>query len=330
MASTIAKLYDVKTKLEIPASMRAWRVTQADVDAALAVMAREHAYLERVKTVQTGDTVHCQALDSGKYAGRTVLLYPGQNMRGARKAEQAVLSLKEGDRFGTELGGVHIDDPRKTQEENQAGFDACHGEPVQLEIREIWRLRDMEISDQLAKAKGFETLEQLKESYITEYQPQKLTQVKTELVRLVLKALLDHSEYDMDPEEAKAWTEAKGKQMYDMLIRNGADPHIPEEGFVFLTDEEALEKLTREQLPQYKEMVMLRYLAQQGGLQYSWEQFTREIDELWANYGQEAQAAGVKKEDYYRQDVYESYRERAYTNMAFGYLMSWVQDMLEP
>ena len=109
MASTILMLYDIRN-LEIPESMRSWRVTQEDIDSALALMARECATLKEVEAVQPGDVVRCIALDNQeKYAGRSILLYPGHNLRGAGKAEQDAIGLTSGTTFKTELGGMDSD-----------------------------------------------------------------------------------------------------------------------------------------------------------------------------------------------------------------------------
>ncbi|MCD8106610.1 MAG: hypothetical protein LUE20_01425 [Oscillospiraceae bacterium] len=332
MASTVSMLYDIRN-LDIPDSLRSWRVTQEDIDSALALMSRECASLKEVETVRSGDTVKCVALDNHeKYAGRSILLYPGRSLRGAEKAEQDVIGLAPGASFRTELGGVAIDSYHKSDEENRAALEACHGEPVTLKIEKILRTCDMEISDELAKAQnieGVETLKQLIDWYIADYQPKKLKDVKTNLVqKYVLPALLEKSEFAIDKEEESDWAKRHGKYMYDLMTESGMDPHIPDEGFTFLTDEEALEKLTREQLPRYKEFVLTRYLAGLTGFSYSWEQFECEINAVWEEYAEEYQSKGYKKEDVMTDMVYENYEERAYANKTYEYLMEQAETLL--
>ncbi len=333
MASTISMLYDIRN-LEIPDYMRSWRVTQEDIDSALALMARECATLKEVEAVQPGDVVRCTALDNqDKYSGRSILLYPGRNLRGAGKAEQDAIGLTPGTTFKTELGGVAIDSYSKSDEENQAALEASHGEPITLKIEQILRLCDMEISDELAKAQGIdgvETLQQLIDWYVENNQPKKLKDVKAELVRdKIMPALLEKSEYAIDPEEESNWAKQHGKYMYDLMTENGMDPHIPDEGFDFLTDEEALEKLTREQLPRFREVVLTRYLAELNGFTYTQEQFQREIDAAWEQYAEEYEAQGYKKEDMMTDMVYENYEERAYSDKTFECLMEQAEALLK-
>ncbi len=333
MASTISMLYDIK-KLEIPDSVRAWRVTQEDIDSALALMARECATLKEVEAVQPGDVVRCIALDNqDKYSGRSILLYPGQNLRGAQKAEQDAIGLTPGTTFKTELGGVAIDSYRKSDEENKAALEACHGEPVTLRIETILRTCDMEISDELAKAQGIdgvETLQQLIDWYVENNQPKKLKDVKTNLIRKhVLPALFEKSEYAIDPEEESDWANRHGKYMFDLMTKNGIDPHLPDEGTELLSDEEALDKLMREQLPRYKEFVLTRYLAECAGFSYNRKLFLEEVDAAWEQYAKEYEAEGYKKEDMLTEMVYDSYEERAYSEKTYEYLMEQVEVLLQ-
>lgn len=114
-------MYDAVAHLELTEEQRSWRVTEQDIADALALLGRDHAYLDEVDTVQTGDTVRCTCVAGPEtLQQRTVLLYPGRVLSGATAAETDVLGLGVGAQLETKLGGVYVTDYQKSNEENAA------------------------------------------------------------------------------------------------------------------------------------------------------------------------------------------------------------------
>ncbi len=307
--STIKKLYDFATQLDVSAEMRAWRVTDEDISRYLCAVSGDHASLKRVDAVAKGDTVKCICLSGEeKYRSRTILLYTGRKLCGAASAEEAVLGLAEGTEFETELCGT----------------------PVTLCISEIWRLTPMPIDDELAKAEGAETLQQLIERYIADYQPKKRLESQKKIAALIMRKLTSESEYDISTEEETEWTTRRGKYIYDMMIANGEDPHIPDEGFTLLTDEQALARLVEKNKPDFRRFVLERYIASLSGFSYTREIFLKEVDEICSQYGEEMKNAGKTREDLMSDDSFRFSEERAYSERRRDFAMKAAEAFMEP
>ena len=289
--------------------MRAWRVTEDDISRYLSVVSGDHASLKRADAVSNGDTVKCICLSGEeKYRSRTILLYPGRKLDGAVSAEVAVLGLEEDAEFATEL-------------------DA---NPVTLRINEIWRLTPMPVDDELARAEGAETLEQLTERYIADYQPKKRLECQKKIAALIMRKMMSESEYDISTEEETEWTTRRGKYIYDMMIRSGEDPHIPDEGFTLLTDEEALARLIEKNKPDFRRFVLERYIASLSGFSYTREIFLKEVDEICSQYGEEMKKAGKTREDLMSDDSFRFSEERAYSERRRDFAMKAAEAFMEP
>ena len=307
--STIKKLYDFSTQLDVPAEMRAWRVTDEDISRYLCAVSGDHASLKRVDAVSEGDTVKCICLSGEeKYRSRTVLLYPGRKLIGAISAEEAVVGLSEKTEFETELSGT----------------------PAILRISEIWRLTPMPIDDELAKVEGTDTIQQLTERYIADYQPKKRLESQKKIAALIMRKMNSESEYDISTEEETEWTTRRGKYIYNMMIANGEDPHIPDEGFALLTDEEALARLVEKNKPDFRRFVLERYIASLSGFSYTREIFLKEIDEFCTQHSEELKAAGRIREDLITDDSFSFSEEGAYSERMRDFAMKAAEAFMEP
>ncbi|MCC8195597.1 MAG: hypothetical protein LIO49_02110 [Ruminococcus sp.] len=307
--STIKKLYDFSTQLDVPAEMRAWRVTEEDISRYLIAVSGDHASLKKVDAVAVGDTMKCSCVEgSEKYRSRTILLYPGRKLVGALSAEEAVVGLSEGTEFATELGGTL----------------------ATLRINEIWRLTPMPVDDELAKAEGADTIQQLIERYIADYQPKKRLECQKKIAALIMRKLTSESEYDISTEEEIEWTTRRGKYIYNMMIANGEDPHIPDEGFTLLSDEEALAKLIEKNKPQFRRFVLERYIASLSGFHYTQEIFLREVDEFCDQHSEELKATGKTKDDLITDDSFSFSEESAYSERMRDYAMKAAEAFMEP
>lgn len=253
MASTVSKLYDYLSA-DIPPELRRWHVGEEEINGALTLLSRDHASQDPVGRAEAGDSLRCRDA-----RGRTVLLYPGRKLPGAEEAERAALGRGTGETFSCRLG---------TSE-------------VTLTVEEILRLTPHPVDGALVKLagiEGVETVEDYRAWYVRETEPKKREDAIFQIALRLFDEVKEHSEFVIDEEEKRAWCELEGREIYEGLIRAGIDPHIPDEGFVLLTDEEALEKVTAEDaLPLYMTLVLSRYMSQEDGYVYTREEFEEKM-----------------------------------------------------
>ena len=264
MKTKVTKLYDVKC-IPIPEDIPDWHADEATVDELLKALAPRHAAETEVQEVQMGDTVFCAS--EGALADRTVLVYPGRNMPGAEAAEKAVLGCTPGGAVQTELGGV----------------------PAVLTVKKIVRRAPAAMDDALIQGEhidGVDTVEGYR-AYIkdkTEEQNRSLSAKR--LSAALREELIAKSEYDVDDAEQEAWTEDAARQMLKMYEEEGIDPHIPEDGTDFLTDEEGMENFQNQLRPQFLALAMSRAFCEAHGVSFGPEE-----QKMYADNGYEGEDA---------------------------------------
>ncbi len=258
MNTKVTKLFDVAL-IPTPEDIPDWHVDGAAVDALLATLALQRSTETDAGEVKAGDTVFCKA--RGTLEDRTVLIYPGRNMPGAEAAEAALLGHAPGDTVETQIGGA----------------------AVALTVEKIIRRAPAAIDDKLIKAEGIEGVDTVEayRAYIknkTEEQNRSLS--AKHLSARLREELIARSEYDLDEAEREAWTENAARELIKMYEAEGIDPHVPEDGTDFLTDEQVL-VLFREQLrPQFLALAMSRAFCESRGVT-----FTDEDRKLYADNG---------------------------------------------
>ena len=308
MASTVSQLYDYK-QADIPEELTRWHVTEEEVQAALTVLSQEHAALARADRAEDGDAVQCVCLTAPQ-EGRTVLVYPGRKLPGAEEAERAVLGRRAGDRFSCGLVSS----------------------TVTLEVREVLRLTPHPVDDELARLAGIDgvsTLAEYRARFIRETEPQKREAAAKKVTNYLWDMLGQCSQVSLDQEEQGRWCLARGKSFYNSRIKHGPDPHIPEEGTVLLSDEEALAKLVREQEPEYRKFVIIRHTVQQNGFTYTEELFRKDVGDFLTNFRERLEKDGYDFANAYSESEFLLWEAEAYERRLFELLRQAAESYLE-
>ena len=250
MKTKVTKLYDVDL-IPTPEGIPDWHVDEASVDALLEALAAQRSTETEVREVQMGDTVFCAA--GGKYAGRTVLIYPGRNMPGAEAAEKAVLGSAPGGTVKTELGGA----------------------PAVLTVKKIVRRAPAKIDDALIRDEnidGVDTVEKYRVYIKDKTEEQNRSFSAKHLSAALREELIARSEYEVDEAEQEAWTDNAAQEMLKMYEAEGIDPHVPEEGTDFLTDEEVMENFKNQLRPQFLALAVSRAFCEERGVVFGEEE----------------------------------------------------------
>ena len=302
MASTVVKLYDYLSA-DLPPELRKWHVTEEEIQESLALLGRDHAALRAVEQAREGDSLRCR---DGQ--GRTVLLYPGRGL--AKEAEDACLGKRPGEGFSCRLGE----------------------RDVSLIVEEILRLEPHPVDGGLVKLAGIEGVEDLaayRAWYVKENDPKKRLEAAREIARRFWENIRERSELAMDQAERDHWCGVRGKMLYDSMVENGRDPHIPDEGTELLSDEEALKQMVDYQERFYRDYVLLRHIAQQDGYTYTRELFDQEMAEYIAAHREQLEAAGQDLNRAFTDDDFLMKSAGAYMNYAYGLLTRAAEQYLE-
>lgn len=261
MKSTITELYDYQQAV-IPAEFLRWRVSDEEIAGQLEILSRNHAFEEDVDQVQSGDSVACQGRSQAEKWNRQVLLfYPGRELC-APELENACVGARLGER-------------RTAQTPD--------GE-VELTVKRIVRRRNMPVGDGLVQAEnipGVETVADYCRWYRQTQEPARREQAASRCASYLLKEIQKHSTIFLDQEEKDAFLWGMVNELYRTMVESGMDPRIPEEGFDFLTEEEAKAKIYRQREYLFTQHVVHAYMAQKLSGQ-SLEQIVQEGVEKFA------------------------------------------------
>lgn len=244
MKTHVTHLWDVKL-IPMPEDVPEWRVSDAETDALISALAAQHAAQLDVPAACVGDTVFCAA--GQNLADRTVMIYPGRNMPGAEAAEEALVGAKVGETVKTEL---------------------C-GSPATLTVQRVVRLQPATIDDALITGEGIDGVATVDayRRYIREKTEQENRSFSARSLSAAFRQqLIERSEYAVDEEEREAWLETSARELFDMYLQEGIDPHIPEDGTEFLTDEQAIEQFKEKLRPQYLARAMNRAFCLSHGI----------------------------------------------------------------
>lgn len=242
MRSTITTLYDYKQSV-IPKELCLWRISDDEITERLKTLSRNHAYEADVDTVQMGDSVACQSESADLRWNRPVMLfYPGRGLC-APEVENACVGAKIG-----EMKTVCIE-----------------GAEVKLTVTRIIRRSNMAVGDELVKAEGIEGVETV-EGFYTWYrqtnEPIRALHASYRAASFLLDEIVKNSSFSLDEDEKDKWIWDRVNVIYDALIEAGMDPKIPQEGFDFLTEEQAKEKLYLQNEHFFTEYVAHAYFAE--------------------------------------------------------------------
>ncbi len=251
MKSKVVKLFD-PSNIEIPQELKGWRIGEEEADKLLDALAQEYYTEFEADAAAEGDSVFCRAAAGSALADRTVIIYPGRGMPCAEEAEKKAAGLRKGDKFTAVLGGM----------------------PVELTVEKIVRRLPSKIDDELICSLGIDGITTPGE-YRAYAKQQREEENRTlsarELSAYMLDAAVEGSEYEIDPAEEEAWLNENAKMMFEYSLSDGIDPRIPDEGFDFLTDEEAIEKIKEEIRPQFRSQAVCAALCEKSGFTFGSE-----------------------------------------------------------
>lgn len=242
MKSTITKLYDYK-QAAIPESFLRWRIPDEEIAKQLETLSRNHAFDEDVLQVQPGDSVACHGRSAAEKWNRPVLLfYPGRGLCDPALENACV---------GASLGET------KTVQAQEG--------PVELTVKRIVRRRNMPVGDELVQAENIPGVSTVADYYCWYRQtnePERREQAASRCANFLLKEIQAHSAIHLDPDEKNEWLWSMVNNLYQSMIESGSDPRIPDEGFDFLTEEQAKAKMFKQREDLFTRYVVYAYMAQ--------------------------------------------------------------------
>lgn len=270
MKSTITQLYDYR-QLVIPKELCLWRVKDEEVQAQLDTLSRNHAFEADVQEVLTGDSVACRGESAAvRWNRETLLFYPGRGLCDSA-LENACVGAKLGEKRTV-----------RTSE----------GE-ITLTVKRIVRRSNMSIGDELVKLEGIEGVETVAD-YKRWYREEKETFYRQracyQCASFLLREIEKNSAISIDVQEKDEWLWDRVNTLYDALVAAGCDPKIPAEGFDFLTEEQAKDKMYQENEPFFASYVIQAYIAEKLSGQ-TMEQICQEgLETLAAEHGMTVEA----------------------------------------
>lgn len=242
MRSKVIKLYD-HTQAEVPAELIRWRIPEEQVDRELESLARSHAREIDADAVQTGDSVFCRGESAVPRWNKPVLLfYPGHGLC-EQVLEDALVGMKPGE---------------------SRTVAASEGE-VTLTVTRVVRREAHPIDDELVKlenVQGVETLADYRKWYRDKTEKWNHDHQMCGLARHLLEEIVAKSEYDIDQAEELAWCEEQAAMLRKFDEERGVDPTIPEEGVVFLTEEQVRQKYIDKCRPLFRGQVAYPVIAE--------------------------------------------------------------------
>lgn len=242
MKSTITELYDY-TKAMIPKDLLRWRIPDEEIARQLEALSRSHAYEEEADEVQAGDSIACRGESEAARWNRPVLLfYPGRGLCAPELEDGCV--------------GARVGERRTVQTEE--------GE-VALTVERIVRRRNMPVGDELVQAEnlpGVETVDDYYRWYRDANEPGHRKEAASRAAGFLLKEIQAHSVLSIDQTEKDKWLWGVVNTLYDSMVQAGVDPTIPEDGFEFLTEEEAKAKMYKERENLFSWYAVHAYMAE--------------------------------------------------------------------
>lgn len=260
MKSTITRLYDY-TQSVIPAELLRWRVPDEEIAAQLEILSHNHAYEEDVDEVRMGDSVACRGVSSaGRWNRETLLFFPGRGLCEA-SLENACVGMKLG---------------------QSKAVSTPEGE-VTLTVKRIVRRSNLPVGDALVQAEGIEGVSTVAQYYDWYRESKRESNRRLATYRaaaFLLDEIRDHSDIELDQAEKENWLWDRVNTLYDALVEAGMDPKIPKEGFAFLTEEEAKQKMYEEQSPFFTDFVVQAYMAETLSGQSMEQLYQQRVQEL--------------------------------------------------
>lgn len=297
MKSYVSKLYDI-SQVKVPEEMIRWRIGSEELEKQLETLAGSHSEEFQPDMVCDGDSVRLSC------SGRPdVLLFPGLALPGAEEAEKAVVGLNVGGTLRASIGGTER----------------------MMTVCEIRRRIPAVVNDALVQAEkieGVNNLEEYRRWYQDKTEEQNRSSAVKEIAFFLFEEIRDHSEYSLDQEEMKAWIDTEAQLRFDESIAMGMDPHIPDEGVELLTDEQAIERIQENLVPEFKMILVGKAMCEQSGISITWEDLRSEFEQFMPPDQED-----VTEEE--RERAKETFMESAPITQAFNLLCREAEEYLE-
>ncbi len=304
MKSKMTDCYDYKL-LDVPEEMGRWHIPDSEIEAELEALARDHSGEEETEgEVQKGDCVRCICVKASKenWEGRTVLLYPGRKLLGAKDAEEAVLGKKRGEEFDCDIKDVSLT----------------------LRIEQSVRIRAMRIGNELAEKldiPGVWTVEDYYRFYHGQHDKERKEKACIGIARYWLEEMSKRSKFDINEEEKKEWCDIRARIMYDSMLAAGYDMKKTQEGEI-ISEEEALRRTAKGQEMYFIPYLMYSYFSEKDGFVLTEEMYLKELENM-------ADERGEKIEDLMKQTDISMFRQVKYQEHTYHLLMADAEKYLE-
>ena len=305
MKSRVVSYYDYK-KLEIPEELTRWHIPDEEIWKELEFQAGDHAVEKRAEdAVKIGDSVRCVCVKASKekWKDRVILLYPGRNLPGAEDAEEAVLGKASGESVCCSFGEVQME----------------------LLVQEILRMEKLPVGDELVKSLelfGVSTVEEYFCWYREKNNDERKTKAGYGIISYWLRESAARSEFAIDEEEKKAWCLKRAKLQFEALLAAGIDRRIPSEGFEILTDEQAIDKIAKEQEEYFVPFLIFEYMCRLDGYVVTENEFEEDVAKIAAE-------RGMSFEEAMKQTEFSAYQEMKYKEHLFLGMSKAAQAELE-
>ncbi len=297
MRSIVTKLCDIGG-LTVPEELGKWHMGPEEVEERLNTLARIHAKEFHPDAVLPGDSVRL-----GCPGRMDVLLFPGLGLPGAEEAEKAVTGLHVGDALTAPI----------------------NGRSLTMTVSEILRRAPGAITDELIRAEkidGVSTVDQYRRWYLETNEARNRETALKNIAFTLLESIRDGSEYALDPQEVDEWTQKRAEEAFKDCIAMGEDPHIPDEGFELLTDEQAIARLKEQVLPEFQMVLVSRKLCETQGVSLTWEDVREEFEKFTT-----PDTRGETAEE--QESIRTAFLESAFVTKSFELLCDTAEKFLE-
>lgn len=235
MNGYVSNLYDIDS-IVIPEEMLKTSVDEQRVEKEVQALSVCYVKEEVAEIVSKGDLVYCQADEASYPDGRTILIYTGMDIPGAKKVAEAVIGKKVDDT----LTLVLMD------------------KQVMLTVRKIIHRVPVTVDDTLIAGMGIEGVASVEayRSYVRAKiaADQKLENSKA-IIRYIMDQMIEHSAYIYDEKEMEAHVQAMTEQYAQYAME------MPEDNV-----EESPEDIKESIIYQTKQYWMAKAFCEQKGI----------------------------------------------------------------
>ena len=305
MKSKIVECFDYRT-LEVEDHLRKWKIPDSEIREEMENLARDHSgETETEDGAKAEDCVSCICTEASaaNWKNRTVLLYPGRNLKGAQEAEKACFGKRPGDVFSCEIRGVQ----------------------VTLAVKKVISRKKVTVGPELFRIlqlPGVSTEEDFARWYHEQHDEERRQKASYGIVSFWMQEMAKRSTFSIDEEEKKSWCRVRGEKTYISMLAAGYDMKKEERDGAPITEEEAIEEASSQQEQYFIPYLLYEYFSKKDGFTVSEEEYERVLAD-------EAKRVGLSLEEAHRQSDISMYRYVKYQEHAFLLLAEEAKTYLE-